>query len=248
MKAHSERGTAVILALMTVVILATLGAGLVLTTSTEPVIGANFRDSVQTRFAARAIADRALLDLATLPSWDTAFNGTTPSAFADGPPSGTRSIIGGTVDQGGSSTHRVNFTATAPGTYRLDVAVNRVGMVQRNDDLIGCNGQANTGTASGSVAVGPGLASGGLNTNGITVGNGGGNNQQTMTGSGAFANSATASCGRPSARASTPDTAVTSGLSGAAVAARSSCCFAAARLLCLICSCTSASRGNTVLE
>lgn len=95
MNRTGERGVAVLLALMSLVLLSTLGAGLVLGTSTESAIGGNFRVSVEARFAARAVAERALLDLAGLSSWDPAFSGAVRSSFADGPPGGPRLLTGG---------------------------------------------------------------------------------------------------------------------------------------------------------
>src|SRR5678815_6022463 len=45
-----------------------------------------------------------------------------------------------TRDSSGSATHHVNFSATAPGSYRVTINTSRSGMVQRNDDLAGCDG------------------------------------------------------------------------------------------------------------
>lgn len=46
-----------------------------------------------------------------------------------------------TRDQGGNAQHNVSFNATAPGSYRLDIATQRQGIVQRNDDLVNCRGK-----------------------------------------------------------------------------------------------------------
>jgi hypothetical protein len=90
-----ERGFAVLLALMALVILSTLGAGMVAITSIEPLVGSAFRASIEARFAARAIAERAFIDLAVLPSWDPVLNGSAVSSFTDGAPGGARPLLGG---------------------------------------------------------------------------------------------------------------------------------------------------------
>lgn len=96
---HSEDGAAVIMATLCLLLLSALGAGLVLATSTESLISSNFRGSVEARYAARALSERALADLALLADWSHALNGTQPSSFTDGSPGGVRELAGGvTVD------------------------------------------------------------------------------------------------------------------------------------------------------
>ena len=67
-----------------------------------------------------------------------------------------------TRDESGTAQHNVSFTATAPGSYRLDIATTRNGDVNLNNDLVGCNGQAQTGAVTGSVVAGNGLSTGTL--------------------------------------------------------------------------------------
>src|SRR5205085_4225690 len=59
-----------------------------------------------------------------------------------------------TRDQSGTAQHDVSFTATAPGAYRLDIDTQRTGMIQRNSDVSGCDGQAHTSGVTGSSNVG----------------------------------------------------------------------------------------------
>jgi hypothetical protein len=66
-----------------------------------------------------------------------------------------------TDDQSGTATHRVSFTVTANGGYRLDIGTTRVGDLNRINDLIGCNGSADISGVTGSTNVG--LSSGTLN-------------------------------------------------------------------------------------
>jgi hypothetical protein len=82
-----------------------------------------------------------------------------------------------TRDQSGTAVHTLSFNATAPGGYRLDVATQRTGIVQRNDDLLNCEGSAQTSAITGSSNFG--ISSGSLSLPQPTnVGNGGGDNHQ----------------------------------------------------------------------
>jgi len=67
-------------ALMAMMMLLALGAGLTLTTMTESLIAANHRDGLQTLYAAEAGIDLAISGLRTTPDWSgiaTASGGTT---------------------------------------------------------------------------------------------------------------------------------------------------------------------------
>jgi hypothetical protein len=99
MNARSEKGIALVFSLLAVLMLSALGAGLVMTTSTEAAIGGNFRSASEARHAARAVALRAFLDLQTLASWDGVLAGLELSPFADGLPWGPRQLPGSiTID------------------------------------------------------------------------------------------------------------------------------------------------------
>jgi PilX N-terminal len=83
--------------LLAVVLLSALGVTLVLTTSAEARIAANFRASQGTLYAADAGAERALADLRTIADWNTVLSGTTMSSFVDGPASGVRQLADGSA-------------------------------------------------------------------------------------------------------------------------------------------------------
>lgn len=80
-----EDGVALILALMAVLLLSALGFALVMTTSTESMISANYRNGVEGLYAADAVLERAMDDLLTVPDWNRLLDGTTQSAFVDSP-------------------------------------------------------------------------------------------------------------------------------------------------------------------
>lgn len=88
----SERGVALVLALMAILLLSALGLALILTTSAESMIASNHRNAVEALYAADAAADRALDDLAVAVSWSSVFDGSERSAFVDGAPGGPRTL------------------------------------------------------------------------------------------------------------------------------------------------------------
>ena len=94
---RSERGVALVIALMGVLLLSALGLGLVLTTSTELLVVGNYRTSQEALYGAEAALERALPDLLTVPDWNTILAGTDRSAFIDGPPDGTRVLPDGSI-------------------------------------------------------------------------------------------------------------------------------------------------------
>jgi len=93
--AGSERGIAMIIALMAMTLMVALGAALMLTTTTESKIVNNYRANSESLYAADAGLERALDDLLTVPDWNNLLNGTAKSALVDGAPSGVRVLADG---------------------------------------------------------------------------------------------------------------------------------------------------------
>jgi hypothetical protein len=94
---RNERGMALIIALMSMMLLTALGLGLVMTTMTETMITSNYRDSGEAMYAADAGVERVMQDLLTMPDWNRILAGLQQSSFVDGAPSGTRTLPDGTV-------------------------------------------------------------------------------------------------------------------------------------------------------
>lgn len=86
---------ALIVALMAVLLLSAFGVALLLTTSTESMIAANYRNGSEGLYAADAGIERAMGDLLTVPDWNRLLDGTTQSSFVDGPPRGVRTLADG---------------------------------------------------------------------------------------------------------------------------------------------------------
>src|SRR5207244_7684928 len=99
MQRNAERGIAVVVALMTMMLMMALGAALVLITSSETIIAANFRAGHEAFYAADAVLERALADLRSISDWTSVIGGGTQSTFTDGSPAGTRTLVdGSTID------------------------------------------------------------------------------------------------------------------------------------------------------
>jgi PilX N-terminal len=96
MDIRREDGVALIVALMATMLMTALGVALILTTSTETMITANYRNGQEGLYAADAALERAMDDILTVPDWNNLLNGSTQSAFIDGPPNGTRTLPDGT--------------------------------------------------------------------------------------------------------------------------------------------------------
>jgi len=97
-KWQSDRGIALVVALMTLLLLTAVGAALTLTASVESLTAASYRGGLQALYAADAAAEWALTDLAAVvPDWPTLLGGSISSGFVDGPPTGTRTLADGSV-------------------------------------------------------------------------------------------------------------------------------------------------------
>ena len=82
--------------------------------------------------------------------------------------------VASTRQQNANAQHNISFNVTAPGAYRLDVSQSRVGIIQRNSDVSGCDGSADTSGISGSQ-TGASSVTGSLSIGDPgSVGNGGG--------------------------------------------------------------------------
>ena len=68
--AGSERGVALVIALLAMVLMTALGMALMLLTETETLIGANYRDSVEGSYVADAGIERVMQDVLSIPDWN----------------------------------------------------------------------------------------------------------------------------------------------------------------------------------
>lgn len=87
-----ERGVALIIALMAMLLLTALGLALTMTTMTETKISGNYATGTEALYAADAAVERVMQDLLTVPDWNKILDGTERSSFVDGGPSGVRDL------------------------------------------------------------------------------------------------------------------------------------------------------------
>jgi Tfp pilus assembly protein PilX len=69
-RATSERGVALVIALLAMVLMTALGMALMLVSETETLIGANYRDSVEASYVADAGIERVMQDVLSIPDWN----------------------------------------------------------------------------------------------------------------------------------------------------------------------------------
>jgi len=90
-------GFALVVVLLVILLIGATGAGLILVTSAETLIAANFAAAEEASYAADAASERAAGEIGRLANWDLILSGATISSFVDGPPSGTRVLADGST-------------------------------------------------------------------------------------------------------------------------------------------------------
>jgi hypothetical protein len=93
-----ETGTALIIALMAMMLLTALSAAVIMVTSTETKISNNYSAGQEALYAADAAIERVVQDLLMVPRWNDILTGSAQSAFVDGAIGPKQLIGGGTMD------------------------------------------------------------------------------------------------------------------------------------------------------
>ena len=104
----NDRGFALLIVLMAMLLLSALGLALVLNTATEGMIAGNFRVAQEAFYAADAGIELAVDDLQTVPDWNSILRGERQSAFTDGSPGGSRALSDGTTIDLALATNMLN--------------------------------------------------------------------------------------------------------------------------------------------
>ena len=104
----SERGAALVVALMATMLLSALGLALILTTTTETKITGNYTYAQEALYTADGAIERTVQDVLTIPDWNDMLSGVQRSAFVDGSPSGTRTLPNGAVIDLAQATNMIN--------------------------------------------------------------------------------------------------------------------------------------------
>ena len=94
---RDEHGSALIIALMAMMLLTALGAAVVMVSSTETAISSNYRNGQEALYAADAAVERVVQDLLMIPRWNDILSGTAQSGFVDGSSSAQKTLPGGGV-------------------------------------------------------------------------------------------------------------------------------------------------------
>jgi hypothetical protein len=94
-----EDGAAILIAMMAVLLVTAIGTALIVSSSSETVMAAHFQEAVEGRYAAGVMLERGLDDLLGMGDWSAVTTGLVQSPWVDGPPTGPRTIAGGsTID------------------------------------------------------------------------------------------------------------------------------------------------------
>jgi hypothetical protein len=111
---RDERGVALVVALLSMLLLSALGIGLMMATTAESMIATNYRDSGEALYAADAGIERVMQDLLTVPDWNRLIaDANARTSFTDGAAPGERILPdGSTLDLVGA-THMMNCHKTA---------------------------------------------------------------------------------------------------------------------------------------
>lgn len=91
----NEEGSALIIALMSMMLLTALAAAVVMVSTTETRIAANYRNGQEALYAADAGIERVVQDLLLIPRWNDALAGTVQSSFVDGAAGDLKHLPGG---------------------------------------------------------------------------------------------------------------------------------------------------------
>jgi hypothetical protein len=108
-----------VVSMMTLTLLTALCGAMVLGTVAETAIAASYREGHETFYAAEAIGEFVVQELAAASDWDAIVAGDTLSDFVDGPPSGTRRVGAATIDLAAATASLSAATGDARVSYRL---------------------------------------------------------------------------------------------------------------------------------
>jgi hypothetical protein len=95
--ARGERGAALLITIMAMLLLSAVATALILTATSETIVAAHFRGRIEARYAADAIIARALGDIAAAGDWTLLIDGSLRASWVDGPPFGVRALADGST-------------------------------------------------------------------------------------------------------------------------------------------------------
>ena len=93
----NDRGAALVLAIMAVALLSALGFSLAIVSDTEMRVAANYSYAQEAMGAAESGLELVVQELLSIDDWSGVIDGSRPSAFVDGAPTGDRTLSDGFV-------------------------------------------------------------------------------------------------------------------------------------------------------
>jgi Tfp pilus assembly protein PilX len=92
---RNQNGSALIIALMSMMLLTALGAAVIMVTNTETMIASNYRNGQEALYSADAAVERVVQDLLMVPRWNDILAGAEQSSFIDGSMTEQKALPGG---------------------------------------------------------------------------------------------------------------------------------------------------------
>ena len=108
-----------VVSMMTLTLLTALGGAMVVATVAETAIAASYREGHETFYAAEAIVELVVRELAVATDWAEIAAGDTYSTLVDGPPSGTRRVGAATIDLAAATANLGAATGDSRVPHRL---------------------------------------------------------------------------------------------------------------------------------
>ena len=112
----ADNGAALVMALLAVLLLSALGLMLVLNSAAEVMLAGHFRLAQEALYAADAVAERVMDELAGSADWNNVLTGVEASGFVDGGLPGARTLSDGSALDLAKATNVLNCAHAAPCT------------------------------------------------------------------------------------------------------------------------------------
>jgi hypothetical protein len=121
---RDERGIALVIVLLSTMLLTALAISLVMLTSSETLLTANYRNAQESLYAADAAVERVVQDLLTVAQWNDLLAGGLQSSFTEGPTvvtlgDGTQLDVARECARVQAETDRLNIWGTNDPTWRV---------------------------------------------------------------------------------------------------------------------------------
>jgi hypothetical protein len=107
-----QDGFALLVGMMAVLLLTALGTALSVSSSSETMIAAQFRNGIESRYAAGMMIERGIAEVMPVADWSMLIAGSQRSSWVDGPSTGSRTLSDGSRIDLAQVTNRANCEKT----------------------------------------------------------------------------------------------------------------------------------------